>query len=261
MKKLEKSTLKELSEQKGNPCISLIVSTEIKSFTDKEKIQLKLKNNVKQLEKALLKDNYPQKIIDQLIQSLESLTEQFRPDHLQAGAGFYVSPGFAKLVSFPFPVKENIIINSSFDVSEIKDALDKMKGYLVLQLSKNKTGIYQGEGKTLNEINDDYFPRQFENEFQVHRTDPHSFYNDEESKIDQSRLESYFREVDQMLSPYLGDRPMIVLGVTKHLSSFRAVSKHKNLIIAEIEGNFDKQSLYEIAQKVWPKVEDNLSKD
>jgi hypothetical protein len=252
--------LTELLKQQDGPCISVVILTKQKSFSDREIQRIKFKNMLIQVTKELEK-NYDMETTEKLTNSLKSLMGDVDTNHIESGIGFYVSTSFTKLVYFPFPVQEKTIINSSFDVSDIEEALDKVIDYTVVLLSKNNTKLFKGKGNKLREIDDKNFPRHFEDEFQVHRSSPHSLYNSEESKIDDIRVESYFKEVDKTLVNYLKKDPLIVIGVTDHISKFKSVSKHTNFIIAEIKGNYDKHSLYEITQKVLPEVNKYINKE
>lgn len=257
---MKRAILTELLKPQDRPCISVVISTKQKSFTDREIQRIKFKNMLIQVTKELQK-NYNTETTEKLTNSLKLLMEEVDTNHIESGIGFYVSTSFTKLVYFPLSVQDKITINSSFDVSDIEEALDKMIDYTVVLLSKNNTKLFKGKGNKLREIDDENFPRHFKDEFQVHRSSPHSFYNGEESKIDDIRVESYFRKVDKILANYLKKDSLVVIGVTEHISKFKSVSKHTNLIIAEIKGNYDKHSLYEITQKVLPEVDKYIDKE
>jgi hypothetical protein len=252
---MNKSILKELlNNYDDGPFVSVIVSTELKSFSDKERIRLKFKNILTELTNNLHK-KYEEKQVEFVIRSLTSLIEHIDLNHLQKGVGIFVSVNFTKLIYFPLPVEDKVLIDSYFDVSDIIETLDKMVSYSVLLLSKNKARLFEGNGNSLLEISDVNFPRHFENEFQVQRSSTHSLYNNEKSKIDNVRVKDYFRKIDKLLKQYINNEPIVLLGVTEHLSKFKSVSKHKTQIVAELEGNFDKCTAYIITQLVWPEIE------
>lgn len=252
--------LKELMEQKGDPCVSMIISTEMKSFADKEKIRIKFKNKIK-LAARMLQVNGDKETPEKLIQSIKSLIKKIDMDSLLNGIGIYVSQSFEKVVLFPFPVKDKVTITDSFEVMAVRESLAKMIRYTVVVLNKNKVRVFIGKGKTLQEVNDEHFPLEFKDEFQVHRASTHSLYNNEESKIDRERIQSYFRKIDNLLGDYVKEDPIVILGVTKYLSDFRLVTKHGKLIIFELTGSFGKYTLYEITQLVWTEVENYLRKE
>jgi hypothetical protein len=254
-KMMDKLILTELLDnQMGNTCVSILITTEIKSFTDKEKIKLKLKNRTNYIENKLYQ-KYNKEKADGLILSIKSLMDQIDLNHLKKGLGIYVSPNYSKLVFFPLPIEEKIIIDTSFEISDIIESLDKMIDYFIIALSKNSTKLYKGYGNSLFEINDENFPQHFENEFQISRTSPYSMYNDEESKFNEKQLDDYFRKIDKLLNLYTKNEPIVVLGVIEHISRFKLISKHQNNIIANFKGNFDKHTNHEIIEMIWPEIE------
>ncbi len=257
MKKLDKSTLQKLDAQTGDPCITIVIGTDVKSFADKEQIELKIKNAIKEISEEL-RENYDETKSKKLINKVKTLAQKIDLNRSYTGVGLYVTESFQELVSFPFPVSESIHVSNSFGVSEILDSYEKMIRYYVLALSKNETRLFRGAGNSVLEINDHNFPLRMEDEFQVSRKAPHSFYNDEESKVDQARMKSYFRKVEEQLGKYLKSEPLILLGVKENLSDFKSVSQYTDQIIAKLHGNFDRHSIRDIEQLVWPELESYL---
>ncbi len=252
---MDKSILNELlDQQSSNPSISILIPTEIKSFTDKEKLRIKLKNQLNYVSNKLYR-KYNEEKANELVLSISSLLDQLDLNHLKKGLGIYISSDYSKLVHFPLPIEEKVIIDDSFEVSDIIDSLDKMVDYFIIALSKNHTKLYKGHGNSLFEIEDKNFPLHFENEFQLNRTSTHSMYNSEESKINLKRLDDYFRKIDSLMDLYVENKPIVILGVIEYISRFKAKSKHKNQIVAQFKGNFDKHSNHKLTELVWPEIE------
>ncbi|MEQ6120758.1 hypothetical protein [Reichenbachiella sp. MALMAid0571] len=257
MKKLNKATLKKLEAQTGSPSITIVLGTDVKSFAAKEQIQLKIKNAIKEVSDTLRK-NYDEIKSKKLINKIKELIQQIDLNHSSLGVGIYVTESFHEIVSFPFPVSDKVRVATSFEVSEILETYEKMIRYYVLALSKNETRLFKGMDNSVLEIKDSHFPLKMEDEFQVSRKAPHSFYNDEESKIDQARMESFLRKVDVQLGKYLKSESLILLGVKENLGDFKSVSQYASHIIIEMHGNFDRHSERDIEQLVWPKLESNM---
>ena len=253
-----KSIIHELLQQKNTPKVSIVISTDIRSFDARDKFRLKLKNQIKQAANRLMKA-CEEETARKMIHSMKEMAQNIHPSHWEGGIGLYVSPGYKKQVLFPFKVHDKLIVGDTFDISDLEKTLEKMVEFVVLLLSKNQTRLMKGKGNKLKEINNKYFPMQFDNEFQVHRTAPGSFYNEEESEIDQARLKTWFRKVDNHLSESTHERPLILVGVVKHLSTFKQISKNTKNILAEMHGNYDHASIHEIRQKLLPLMEDYLN--
>lgn len=254
-----KSILTELARQEGSPMLSMIVSTEMNSFAGKKKVQLKLKNQIDYAAKEL-KLQYGEEAGRKLINATKSLAKKIDFNHLESGIGLYVSPKYQQLITFPFPVSDKVTLGSSFEISAIQETLDKMIQYAVVLVSKHAIRLFIGKGKKIKEVDNHDFPLYFEDQFQVQRTSPHSLYNSEESEIDQARLDAYFRKGERLLSTYIKDQPIVLMGTVKSLGNFEAIRKKKIRKIAELMGNFDKHKAHEILDLVWPEIESFTNK-
>ena len=255
---MDKALLNKISNQKGSPCVTMVVATSLKSFDDKEKIQLKIKNILKQLTEDLNKQ-YPQKTTKKITTSIQFLVNKVNFNHLKKGLGFYVSDNFSEIVSFPLDIKDKLLIHNSFDVTDIESTLDKMVDYAILLLGKNKTRFFSGTGNVLSELKNEHFPTTIDNDYEVYRSSPHSLYNGEESKIDRARVINFFRRIDQLIPVFAKDIPIVLLGTKSHLSEFKSISKHTKQFVGEVDGNYDKHSLHEISRLVWSEFEGYLN--
>lgn len=269
---MKESDLKELLAVKGEPCISVILSTELKSFDDKEKIQLQFKKTLIEVD-MLLNEKFKASVVKELMNPIKDIVRKIDLRTVQKGVGIFVKEGFSRLVEFPFPVTERITINDSFQLREILVNLDKMIPYRVLVLTKNDTRGFKGRGLALEEFIDDTFPKKYEEEFQFQPASPYASHREqhanvvdrkaaahagtshERSKIEQARLEEFFRNLDQQLSGYINIEPVVLLGVESYLSTFKNCTRYKNQIAGEIHGSHNRLALSEIESMVWPVME------
>ena len=251
MEQLNETVLKEIVDHQKNPCISLVISTELSAFDDNEKIQLKFKNSINRLSRILY-DQYEEDVALIMIDTVKSLMDKVDFKHLPKGIGLYVAPGFNKFVSFQFPVEELLLVGESFNISHLMKSISQSFEYVVVSISQHKVRLFTGKGADFFEVQDKNFPYRFEEEFQVHRTDPHSYYNNEESKIDLARQEDHFRSVSDLLGEYVDGSPIIILGVKKNIGLFKRISKHTDKIIGERTGNYDESSLHQIKELIQP---------
>jgi hypothetical protein len=74
------------------------------------------------------------------------------------------------------------------------------------------------------------------------------------------RLKNFFRQVDTALSQAMGADtiPIALTGVDANIGFFTQVSRHGNLVIATIPGNYDSAPPHALAALVWPVVEKRL---
>ena len=250
----------ELQSPTAGPCVTLIFSIDPEAFANKSTLHKYLKKELEGFEKTL-RDQMDEKLVRHFIQSLNFLVQRVQLNGQQKGIGFYLAPGFRRLVSFSFKVNGKMTISNSFDLIEAEKMLKRMADYAALLMSKKSSRLLIGNGRHLTEVVNGDFPEHFEDEFQVHRASPFSFYNREESKIDQARLDDFFRRIDRKLYAEVDSNPVVLLGVSKHLSSFKSVMKHPYRIVTEVIGNFDHHKPHEISEIIWPAVESYLEKN
>ena len=255
---MKKTILNQLKAQGQVPCISILVNTQQKSFGDREQIELRLKNSVKRAIQDV-KSRYRDSDFQKLEKTLLEMSRSLDYSSMQAGIGLFVAPETSQIVSFPLPIEELVEVADEFNTDAIEKTLAHMKDYAVLALSMRKTRLFLGQGNHLDEIDNEDFPVGFADEFQKKRSSPYAFYSEEESKIDQARKNSFFRELDNRLITYLHNNPIVLIGVKEHISDFKSITKYKSQIIAELSGNYDKSRISEINRMVWPKVAEYLS--
>lgn len=248
---MKNELLKEFLKQRSTPCVSLIISTGIRSFTDKNKILKKINKMIEECEEEI-EEKYPAEISQPLINSLYRLIGQVDLDHLQKGVGLFFSQNYTRLLYFELPVVDKIIIGNSFVMRDLVANLNVLSRYNVLLLTRKRARLFKGMGPELREILDAHFPHEYKEEFQLEKKHPAPFYREEESKLNQARLEDFFREIDHLLKDYLQNNPLILLGVEKELHAFREITSNKDLVIGEIKGNYDKNSIYALEKLVEP---------
>ena len=251
---VNESLVNQLESITHDPCVSIIMRTDQKSFADRERIRLQLKNYIKQA-RHVMQSEYAHKDLRPVDDVLSSLAQSLDFDQLGAGLGIYVSPASTHLISFPVTVKERVIIGDRFDVDALKYCLPYMIHYVILVLSLQKSRCFNGYNNHINEVENLDFPIGYTDDFQKKRSSPFSFYNIEESKIDHARKIKYYRIIDDLLSNYLKGKSLILIGVDEHLGDYNAITKFTSDIIIQLRGNYDKSSLSAIRKLVWPHIE------
>ena len=253
-----RSLLKTLSESRSLPSVSIIMPTELKSFADREKIMIRLKESVVSAEKEMLQ-KFDSATVEPIVQKLKELVESVDTSSLTKGIGLFASSQLSRKVAFTIPVSERMLITEIFSTADIQRNIEMRSEYEVLLLSRKDSKLFSGVGEELVEIKDSDFPMRFENEFQVKRPDPHSKYQNEESKINQARVDNYYRKIAEALKRRDINIPIVLVGTIENRSDFKNTNKCPKEIIAEVNGNMTKNSVAQIRDKVLaamkPKVE------
>jgi len=232
----------------------MIVPTELNTYSDREKIRRALKSELKKLV-DILKSDYNKKVVKEIQDSTSEIINSLDLTHLPNGIGIYVAPGFVREVFFPFSVAKKLSVDNQFDLEEINMLMNRDFRYNVLAVGLNSSRLFSGEETSLVEIIDGNFPVKYEDVFEKQQSTVTSLYTNEESKTDKSRVEIYFRSIDKLMKGYDCSKPLILLGTKENLEGYKKVAEHTDNLIAEIVGNHEKISLYEVSKLVWPITE------
>ncbi|MCF6405333.1 hypothetical protein L3C95_20680 [Chitinophaga filiformis] len=243
------------------PYVTIIVSLHETVAPDK-KAALLLAEKAIQEAGDFLRSMYPKEEAS-LLHSLQGLLDDFdrHYDLTAEGLGFYVSPGYSKLVKFCFPVQKKVEIGDSFALRELLYLEHYSISYMVLHVDEKAAHCYKGHLNSLEEVNDGVFPRYFHDDYEYSKPARASSYSGQtaiqgfegdKSANEANRLKSFYRETDQMLSAYLEDQPLIVTGPQKDISLLQEVSVHEKNIIATINGNYANVTVKALEDRVWP---------
>lgn len=230
-----------------SPCVSVVIPLQDIMPQDKRAAML---TAGKAIEKAgeILQGAHPRHY-EKLINSLHDLLEQFDLlyDPLAEGAGFFVSPGFHKLILFPFPVREKIQLADNFLIREVLYMERYAMDYYVLHLNEKAIQCYEGRLNKLEEISDNNFPRELRDDYEYSRparSTSHAGqagvkgFEKDRSILEVTRLKTHYREADHLLEKYLGESPLIIAGPKKSISCFQESTHHKKNIVGVINGNY-----------------------
>src|SRR5438128_346808 len=130
--------LKELVSHNGGICASIILPVHgIPS--EKQVDRLEIEHAVNKLKTQFEAMNHPKTNILVKVQQLKELAKS-----LQGGnaVGIYVSDSVSKLVTFPFDVKEKIMVKDNFEIRDLVQKEQYTKDYYTLLLGGQKTRLF-----------------------------------------------------------------------------------------------------------------------
>ncbi len=253
--------LQQMLNEKGQPCLSLILTT-FKLSPAREQNQEIIRKAIS-TGKALLRanQNWPAEILSILSDKLDELVYHLDYNHLMEGLGLFVSPHFSKSILFPFSVKEQIILGNSFETRDIGYLNQTMADFYILSLSKKEIHFFESTVDGLMEIRNDHFPVVFEDDYEYDRpVRGHSFGNvvkgfERDKSISQEmRQIAFLKTIDEELKPYLKEDQVCILnGVTEVISNFESITSHRSHIIGTITRNlsFTPSTLYDKGKTIF----------
>lgn len=244
--------IKELLDHEGGVCVSLILPTSYKAFGEKDKVRIMMKNGVQEIEKGLEK-RCDKVVCKSMCDRLHALVDQVDLNHPPAGVGVFLTESLARLIYFPFPVEQKVILSDTFEIQDILYNLDKLMVYHTLVLSKKHTRLFKGIGNSLREVVNNEFPKAFEDPYEEDKPSYHALYTKDPSQVEDKRVEAFMREVHHAAAPHVKGYPLVLIGLDKHISRYKGAGKHPT-ILGEIHATHDKLPIHEINKLVWPIV-------
>jgi Raf kinase inhibitor-like YbhB/YbcL family protein len=247
----------KIQDAKDAPCVTII--------TTRQTVEKAIRAAA-----GILHEMYPaetEKLLAALYE-LAAILEAEQHPALQ-GAGLYVSPALKKILKFPFPVKEKMVIGDMFCIRELYQLDQYMEDYRVLHINGKSVQYYKGCLNKLEEIRNISFPRRFQNEYEYSRPSRSSSYagnageksfEKDKSVIQAERLQQFYREADKALTDDLGELPLVIAGPKKNIALLESVSRHCKNIIGHVNGNYSHVILKELTERVWPLVRSWIDK-
>jgi hypothetical protein len=232
------------------PALSILLPTH-RTAPDNRQDPIRVKNLVSEAAERL-SEEFSKRDLEPLLQQLETLAEEINYPHTLDGLALFVSHDFAKRYYLPFTVPERVVIDQTFATRDLVYGMHREQRYWVLLLSQDSTRLLAGTGETLEEMEDRNFPMQM--------TGPGATtalpYSADSAYVD-DRHRRFFQQVDEVLLSYnkYETLPLIVGGVDRQVSFFRAVSQVANTIAGTLSGNFDKATIPELTAPVWSLVQ------
>lgn len=242
---------------KSYPSITITLPTH-RTSPDNLQDVIRLKKLVQQANEQL-RSEFTQREVKDLLERLDQMVRDVDLRNTLDGLALFLNADYANLFYLPFTLQERVVIQDSFYTRDLVFAMNRTPRYWLLVLSEKPTRLYEGSRRLLSEIREEGFPlvhtgpggeQSLPGGFGIKK----SAYRDE-------RHRQFFRAVDAALRPFLlhDPLPLVVVGVDRYLAFFNEVSDHKDHVLATITGSHDSTSPSELANLVWPVVEEKLA--
>ena len=263
------SLYKELVNQKGNLCVTIIFPVVSDPFDTKaDKIHIK---SVQEKVEAMIKLKGDSDFIIQFIKKIKDAFERINFSGDVHGIGIYISNNFTYTIPFPFTVKEKIMIDYSFETRHVllNDYFNEHR--LLLMLSENFGKLFQCKGYTITEIHDEKFPAVYEELYEYEKPSRGTsfqgsgglkqFEKDKSISLEM-RQQDFYKSIDKNMKEYILDNtPLILMGTSKDISYYEKHTHYSKKILGKIEGNYEHSSISEIAERVSEVIRAGNDKD
>jgi Bacterial archaeo-eukaryotic release factor family 3 len=239
------------------PCVSILLPTH-RTAPDNRQDPIRVKNLVNEATNRLLTE-FSQREIATVLARLDALVAEIDYRYTLDGLALFANQDIGREFPLPFAPRERVVVDATFATRDLVYTLNRSPRYWVLALSEQPTRLYEGSRDTLVEVRDAGFPLTHSGPGGATRLPGGIGVN--RSAYRDGAHRQFFRKVDSVFGEIAADDelPVAVAGVDRLRAFFDEVTSHGSDIIAAVAGSYDSATPHELAQLVWPPVQDALA--
>jgi hypothetical protein len=236
------------------PSISILLPLN-KDFTQHKGDKSSLKNLVRNAETELHK-NYPKEIAKKLIEKLDAFITKLNLSSKGESVAIYVSDDIEKIIYLPVKVKEQVVIDKSFEVRDLLYASKSTAECFVVAISQNEVRTFACYGNFLFEYDIENMPQSTED---VKRDHPQKTGNFTDAHdIKENDLHKYLHEIDKALTTKLNElKTKVIICTPERIAGhFKNITHNTKSIAGYVDGNFDHLSAKKIYETISPLLDE-----
>jgi hypothetical protein len=245
--------IKRLLTHKGGLCASLIIP--VHSIpSEKPTDRIEIEHSIEKLKSKFAQMNKQESILLKKVNEIKNQVIDIKGEY---GVGIFVSGEISMITTFPFEVKEKIVVADSFEIRDLVQKERYTKEYFVLSLNGYGARLFRGKEKNFKEISDKNFPVSYDGvEYEAPVIENQGNNATQTMKREKATtvrsVDAYYKLLDEKLKTYLNDStPLIIGGVEKELAHFQNSSCHQSKIKGKVFGSFDDHNLGELYIQAW----------
>lgn len=276
---ISKDEFKELANHQADGCVSIYIPTHSSGVEVNEKYDtIVFKNNVQKARVQLTAKGYDVRKVDAILApAVELIRDEEFWNNQSKGLAVFMSEKFFKMYQLPLPVKEEVLVNSSFLLTPLLPVMERRHRFYLLVLSKHACKFYEGDQFEMKKLEiaelptgiDDVVPFELKEARQIHRragaaagaaaSVGASFHGHGSGLSDEDEyLLQYLKEVDQTLwTEVLHNQhvPLVLASVDYEIAYYKQISNYKHISEVSLTGNYE----HEDRQSLYLKVKDKLA--
>lgn len=251
---MSKAVFDRIKDIEGYPCVTLAMPTH-RAKPDSLQDPTRLSNLIREADRRLRQEgkNDEAEAIGKQLQQVEA---QIDHNYNLEGLLVFAHPEMATFARVPFSVEERAVIDHNFATRDLMRGFHLAETYYVMTLSWDKIRLLRGMQDKLTEVTEKGFP--FHHNFGVTDRVDWSI-----SDYRNAQTQEFFNRVDKAFVELHNEEPgrLVLAGVEDNIHHYQAVADRPSVVFAEVKGNFDDASEAQIAEAVWPVVEQKLDEE
>ncbi len=268
---LTEKELRELSEQSGDVCVSLLMPLS-QQPDEREANRIRLKNLIKQAEKQLTAVSI--KAADLLVPAMELLSNGGLHRQKSAGLAIFMKPDFTRHFFVPATMPELAVVSRQFHIKPLMPLLHDNRPFHILALSQNKVTLFQAthyhiEPVTLPDLPENMAQALWyddpEKQLQYHTSmgQNAAYHGHEVAAEKKGAVLRYFRQINEVVTAYLHAKqtPLILACVEYLFPIYQEANTYAGLADKGIVGNPDEASPAELQQQAWQLVSSHFEEE
>lgn len=247
------------------PAITVLLPIAHKSENDRRQIPVRLNNLWGEVEQRLLTE-FSRREIEPLKKKWNVLLQEINYQSPSDGLALFISPSYAQIVELSHSPTERVTVDENFSIRDLVYELSRSLQFSVLTLSREVARFYEATSGSLVETVDGIFPVtrhipgvEVEWTGSMPPGSPHGGIDPDQyqTREDREFLQRVDNALDRVMLP--SAPPLAIVGVKKNIGLFKTVSRHKDQVIVELQGNYEKLPLHELNQRIRPLVKTALT--
>lgn len=252
------SEIRDMVKEKGSTCVSIIVPTH-RLGQDRQGDRKEVQRAILVAKQSGLEED------EEILSGIDDLFERIDFNRNKQGIGIFVSSQIKKLVRFPFPVTEKIIVNKLFHLHDLLYLENYSTPYYLVEISGKEIRLFRGIMDRLEEIKDEGFPKEITDDYEYSKPSQSSSnagythvkgFEKDKSEGRQLRLKKIFRETDKCLEKYLAKKetPLLLCAPEREISLFKSTTKHLDNIAGLITNNQQRTGMRDMEVSAWDQL-------
>src|SRR5690606_35087059 len=284
---LNQDKLKELMSKRNNPSVSIYIPTHRKG-AEVEQDHIRFKNQLREIEKKLLTNNFKQQQVDELLNPAKQLIDNIDFwNHQSDGLAVFISPKEFLYYRIPEYFEEQ---NSIADRYHTRPLIKMMNGnirFLLLTLNQKNIRLFESTRFTINEIELKDVPVSIEEFFASEEEDGSlrqsavtmsvsaaggrnpvgAAYHGQagfDAATHKEKIQQFFHLVDTSLQKYLNAEkaPLLIAGVEYLIPLYKEANTYPYILEKSLQINTQDLSEQELRDAAWDiiksKTEENI---